>query len=123
MPGILRVMEAIRFEGLTKRFGGRPAVDGLSLAVEQGEVFGFLGPNGAGKTTTIRLLLGLIRPDAGESFLFGDRVPCPERLGEVGAIVEEPAFYPWLTGRHNLQVLLETGAPAPNGAVDHALEL
>ena len=115
--------EAIRLEGLTKRFGGRAAVDGLDLSVQEGEVFGFLGPNGAGKTTTIRLLLGLLAADAGHAFVFGDRVPCPGRLAEVGAIVEEPAFYPWLSGRRNLRVMLDTGAPAPPGAVDDALAL
>ncbi len=116
------VSEAIRFQGLSKRFGGRAAVDGLTLSIEEGEVFGFLGPNGAGKTTTIRLLLGLLRPDNGVAFVFGDRVPCPGRLGEIGAMVEEPAFYPWLSGRRNLQVMLESGAPAPAGAVQSALE-
>jgi ABC-2 type transport system ATP-binding protein len=115
------VSDAIRFQGLTKRFGGRAAVDDLSLTIGEGEVFGFLGPNGAGKTTTIRLLLGLLRPDRGESFVFGDRVPCPDRLREIGAMVEEPAFYPWLSGRRNLAVLARTGAPAPTGVVDEAL--
>jgi len=115
------VSDAIRIHGLTKRFGGRAAVDDLSLSIGEGEVFGFLGPNGAGKTTTIRLLLGLLRPDRGESFVFGDRVPCPDRLHEIGAMVEEPAFYPWLSGRRNLDVLARTGAPTPTGAVDGAL--
>ena len=114
---------AIRTEGLTKRFGSRPAVDGLSLEVRPGEVFGFLGPNGAGKTTTIRLLLGLMRPDAGTSHVLGARVPAPATLPSIGAMVEEPAFYPWLTGRANLRVLAETGPPVPGGAVDEALEL
>jgi ABC-2 type transport system ATP-binding protein len=116
-------MEAIRLEGISKRFGGRPAVDALSLTVNQGEVFGFLGPNGAGKTTTIRLLLGLIRPDAGRALLFGDPVPCPHRLPEVGAVVEEPAFYPWMSGRGNLQVLADEGAPTPPRAVEEALDV
>jgi ABC-2 type transport system ATP-binding protein len=114
---------AIRLEGLTKRFGGQTAVDGLDLSVQEGEDFGFLGPNGAGKTTTIRLLLGLLAADAGRAFVFGDRVPCPRRLREIGAMVEEPTFYPWLSGRQNLIVMLETGAPAPPGAVDEALAL
>jgi ABC-2 type transport system ATP-binding protein len=81
-----------------------------------------LGPNGAGKTTTIRLLLGLLRADAGEAFLLGERVPCPGRLRDVGAMVEEPAFYPWLSGRRNLQVLADTGAPVARTAVGEALE-
>src|SRR6516164_2078703 len=81
---------AIRIDGLTKRFGSRPAVDGLSLEVRHGEVFGFLGPNGAGKTTTIRLLLGLMRPDAGASYVLGARIPAPATLPSIGAMVEEP---------------------------------
>jgi ABC-2 type transport system ATP-binding protein len=113
---------AIRCAGLTKRFGGRTAVDGLDLEVAEGEVLGFLGPNGAGKTTTIRLLLGLVHADAGEAWLLGGRVPCPERLAHVGAMLEEPAFYPWLSGRRNLDILADSGAPAAPGAVARALE-
>src|SRR5690242_17052761 len=66
-------------------------------------------------------MLGLLRPDRGESFVFGDRVPCPDRLREIGAMVEEPAFYPWLSGRRNLDVLARTGAPTPTGALDDAM--
>ena len=115
-------MEAISCHGLTKRFRGRPAIADLDLQVEEGEVFGLLGPNGAGKTTTIRLLLGLIHPDAGEARVLGDTVPSPQRLRDIGAIVEEPAFYPWLSGRGNLEVLLDTGPTAPHGFVQDALE-
>jgi ABC-2 type transport system ATP-binding protein len=117
------VVEAIRLYDVSKSFRGRPAVDGLSLAVNEGEVFGFLGPNGAGKTTTIRLLLGLLRPDSGRALLFGDPVPCPHRLADIGAVVEEPAFYPWMSGRRNLSVLADEGAPVSPGAVDEALDL
>jgi ABC-2 type transport system ATP-binding protein len=70
-------MPAIRCCALTKRYGGRAVVDALDLEVEQGEVFGFLGPNGSGKTTTARMLLGLIRPDAGQAWILGSPVPCP----------------------------------------------
>jgi ABC-2 type transport system ATP-binding protein len=65
------VTQAIRTVGLTKRYGDTVALDGLDLAVEPGEVYGYLGPNGAGKTTTIRLLIGLLRPSAGRAELFG----------------------------------------------------
>jgi ABC-type multidrug transport system ATPase subunit len=115
------VRDAIRCHGLTKRFRGKAAVDGLDLQVAEGEVFGFLGPNGAGKTTTIRLLLGLLRADAGQAWLLGERVPCPIQLAQVGAMVEEPAFYPWMSGRRNLRILAKTGAPVAKHAVEEAL--
>ncbi|HWB67440.1 MAG TPA: ATP-binding cassette domain-containing protein [Mycobacteriales bacterium] len=91
--------------GLTKRFrSGQVAVDHIDLAVPRGAVFGFLGPNGSGKTTTIRMLLGLIRPTAGEVTLLGDPMPAhaPRALPKVGALVEGPAFHPYLSGRSNL---------------------
>ena len=121
------VVNVIEVAGLRKRYrrlrgGAAVAVDGLDLQVAEGEVFGFLGPNGAGKTTTIRLLLGLLRADAGEAWVLGERVPCPRRLGEIGAIVEEPAFYPWLSGRRNLQVVADSGPPVPGTAIDEALQ-
>jgi len=95
---------AIATAGLTKRFSGVAAVDGIDLAVPVGSVFGFLGPNGSGKTTTIRMLMGLISPTAGEWQLLGQDMPAhsPSVLPSVGAMIEGPAFYPWLTGRQNL---------------------
>ncbi|WP_353080881.1 ABC transporter ATP-binding protein [Tessaracoccus lapidicaptus] len=96
---------AIRTEGLTKRFrSGQVAVDGIDLVVPRGAVYGFLGPNGSGKTTTIRMLLGLVRPTAGAAWLLGQ--PMPDDAGSVlprvGALVEGPAFQPYLSGRANL---------------------
>lgn len=94
-------------ERVTKSFGLSRVVSELNLRVPQGSIYGFLGPNGAGKTTTIRMLLGLMRPDHGEVVLFGLRV-CSQRkaiLKKVGALFEEPAVYPHLSGRENLQVL------------------
>jgi ABC-2 type transport system ATP-binding protein len=114
---------AIRCCGLTKRYRGRAAVDGLDLEVQEGELFGFLGANGAGKTTTIRMLLGLVRPDAGEAWVLGSPVPCPARLPDIGAMVEEPAFYPWLSGRANLEIVGDEGGPLPRGAIEETLAL
>jgi ABC-2 type transport system ATP-binding protein len=95
---------AVESESLTKRFGRQVAVNAVDLAVPRGAVYGFLGPNGSGKTTTIRMLLGLIRPTAGTHRLLGE--PVPERaasvLPRVGALVEGPAFHPYLSGRDNL---------------------
>jgi ABC-2 type transport system ATP-binding protein len=90
---------------LTKRYGTLTAVDGLDLTVHAGEVYGFLGPNGAGKTTTLRMLLGLITPTSGEVRLFGRAPGQRGHLARVGALVEGPAFYPYLSGRDNLIVL------------------
>lgn len=93
--------------GLSKTYGSTAAVDGVSLTVGQGRVYGVLGPNGSGKSTTVRMLLGLIRPDAGEVRLFGERLreQGHRLLSRVGAVVESPAFVPYLSGRDNLRLL------------------
>ncbi len=80
------------------------AVAGLDLSVPQGSIYGFLGPNGAGKTTTIRMLLGLIRPTAGNIMVFG-RPLGRQSLARIGALVETPSFDPHLTGRENLALV------------------
>jgi ABC-2 type transport system ATP-binding protein len=90
----------------------------LQLRVGTGQVYGFLGPNGAGKTTTIRMLLGLISPTAGQIELLGARLPDPRATGRTGSMIEEPAFYPWLTGRQNLQVLGATSSRSCAGQMD-----
>jgi ABC-2 type transport system ATP-binding protein len=95
----------IETHGLTKRYGGgQPAVDRLDLSVPAGSVFGFLGPNGSGKTTTIRMLMGLIAPTAGRATVLGR--PMPRSAGtvlpHVGALIEGPALYGFLSGQDNL---------------------
>jgi ABC-type multidrug transport system ATPase subunit len=97
---------SITTSGLTRRFGALTAVNHLDLHVPKKSVYGFLGPNGAGKTTTIRLLLGLIRPHAGEVHLLGEPLQRNRLslLRRVGALVESPSLYPHLTGRENLEV-------------------
>jgi ABC-2 type transport system ATP-binding protein len=92
-----------------RRGGGVRAVSDVSLSVGAGEVYGFLGPNGAGKSTTIRMLLGLIAPTAGEVRLFGEDLRAnPSVLRRVGSLVDGGAFYPFLSGRRNLEVLART---------------
>jgi ABC-2 type transport system ATP-binding protein len=110
---------AISTRGLRKTYRTRlgrkvVAVQGLDLDVPVGGVHGFLGPNGSGKTTSIRMLLGLIRADAGTMTVFDRPVPAqlPEVVGRVGAIVESPKFFPAFSGRKNLELLAEAiGVP------------
>jgi ABC-type multidrug transport system ATPase subunit len=106
---------AIETTALSKRFGRHTVVDDLALAVPRGSVFGFLGPNGSGKTTTIRMLLGLAQASAGEISVLGRRMP--DRLAavlpEVGALIEGPGFYPFLSGAANLRRLDSADGFAP----------
>lgn len=100
-------MNAIETAELSKTFRGKrgtrvEALKGLSLVLEQGEVFGFLGPNGAGKSTTIKLLMGLIFPSQGTASIFGQNVSAPEARRRVGYLPENPAFYDYLTAEEYL---------------------
>lgn len=96
----------VQTRGLTKRYGAKiTAVRDLDLVINRGEVYGFLGPNGAGKTTTLRMLLGLIRPSEGEASVVGEAPGSVASLSKVGALIESPAFYPYLSGRDNLRVM------------------
>jgi len=107
---------AVRAEGLTKHYGTLTAVDGISVEVAEGEVYGILGPNGAGKTTFLRMLFGLVRPDAGVLEVFGRSWARDgtATLDGVSGFIESPRFYPYLSGRRNLQLLagLDGGVPA-----------
>jgi ABC-2 type transport system ATP-binding protein len=105
---------AIRTTGLTRRFGRQIAVDGVDLLVPRGAVYGFLGPNGSGKTTTIRMLLGLLSPDEGEIEVLGQPMPraLSDVLPRVGALIEGPAFHPYLSGLANLRRLDVSDATA-----------
>jgi len=97
---------AVETSGLTKRYStGVLAVSDLNLRVRSGEVYGFLGPNGAGKTTTLRMLSGLLRPTSGSAVVAGGPPGSPASLAQLGAMVETPAFYPYLSGRDNLRVM------------------
>jgi ABC-2 type transport system ATP-binding protein len=94
---------------VTRNYGEKTAVDGLSLAIPQGELFAFLGPNGAGKTTTIKMLVGLLRPTAGEVRVAGvDVVAHPREANRRMAYVpDEPHLYDKLTGREFLEFIAE----------------
>ena len=96
----------ISVQNLTKKFDGLTAVDALSFQVMEGEVYGFLGQNGAGKSTTIRMLLTLIRPSSGSIELFGMDLHRhrKEVLQQVGAVIERPDLYKYLTALENLRI-------------------
>jgi ABC-2 type transport system ATP-binding protein len=99
--------EVIKTDNLAKHYGEVRAVDGISLSVKKGEIYGFLGLNGAGKTTTIRMLLGMIHPTAGSAFLCGEKVSAGryDLWKNVGYLVEIPYSYPELTVRENLEMI------------------
>jgi ABC-type multidrug transport system ATPase subunit len=99
-------MAVIKVENISKNFGTLKAVDNLSFEVEAGQVFGFLGQNGSGKSTTIRMLLSLIHPSSGSIELFGKSIQKNRAsiLEQVGAIIERPDLYPYLTATEHLQL-------------------
>jgi ABC-2 type transport system ATP-binding protein len=113
---------AVEVEALTKLYGPRPALNGLSFALPLGSLGGLAGPNGAGKTTALRVLLGMVRPTGGAAKVLGHSIAHPERyLARVGALIEGPAFHPGLTGRRNLQVLARLGGVV-GSVVDSVLD-
>ncbi|MGB3828217.1 MAG: ABC transporter ATP-binding protein [Ornithinimicrobium sp.] len=113
----------IRIRGLAKTFKDFTAVDDLTFEVQPGRITGFLGPNGAGKTTTLRMLLGLVRPSAGEGLIGGKRyAELPAPLAVVGAALEATNFHPGRSGRDHLRVLAATHK-IPDSRVDELLEL
>jgi len=114
----------IKTENLSKHYGKLKAVDRVSINVQKGEIYGFLGLNGAGKTTTIRMLLGLVSPTAGESFLNGKKV-CPGNPGmwkDVGYLVEIPYSYPDLTVRENLDIIRRLRLISDTKSVDKVID-
>jgi ABC-2 type transport system ATP-binding protein len=116
---------AVRAEGLTKRYGSLTAVDGIDVSVAEGEVYGVLGPNGAGKTTFLRMLFGLIRPDAGTLEVFGRswQRDGTAALEGVAGFIESPKFYPYLTGRKNLELLAGLDGGAARERIDEVLDV
>ncbi|MXX02398.1 MAG: ABC transporter ATP-binding protein [Gemmatimonadetes bacterium] len=113
---------AIRTESLTKHYGRIVAVDGLSLTVPRGQIFGLLGPNGSGKTTTMGMLLGLVKPTSGRFRLLDAGISYREALRRTGAIVETPCFYPYLSGRDNLAYFQGISGKSDRGELNELLE-
>jgi ABC-2 type transport system ATP-binding protein len=112
---------AVEVDGMAKRFGSITALDGVSLKIRRGEVYGLLGPNGAGKTTLIRSLVGLVAPEQGTVTVLGQRMPQLDVLARVGYMTQQAALYPDLSAEENVRFF-----GAINGRVDgvrDALEL
>lgn len=97
----------LEVKDLHKALGDREVIKGINFSIGEGEIFGFLGPNGAGKTTTIKMLVGLIKPDSGSIHIMGKNIEKDKiaALKNVGAVVESPELYTYLTGRQNLEQL------------------
>jgi len=114
-------------QNLTKRFGKRLAVNRVNLSVFREDIFGFLGPNGAGKSTTIRMVTGLVWPDSGKIRINGEDVsltnPSSRARFSLGALVETPRFYEYLSGKQNLRIIAELAGVRDQSLIDHALTL
>ena len=119
------VATAVDARAIAKRFGELSALRDVSVTAHAGEIHGLLGPNGAGKTTLLRILLGLVRRDAGDIWLFGRELPPrAERVPDgVAAVFEHPGFYPYLSGTRNLSLLARMdGRPVEDAARARAIE-
>jgi ABC-2 type transport system ATP-binding protein len=114
----------VEARGLVKTYGEITAVDNVDLTVEPGDVYGYLGPNGAGKTTSLRMLLGLIRPSGGSARLFGrdPMIDGVRALEGVAGFVEAPRFYPYLSGRKNLELVAALDGGDARSQIDAALD-
>jgi ABC-2 type transport system ATP-binding protein len=116
----------ISIKNLTRQFRDVKAVDDLSIDAKHGDVYGFLGPNGSGKSTTIRLMLGLVKPDAGQIEIFGKNLSKHrhEVLSKTGALIEKPDFYEYLSAERNLQMLVRYGGfQVEKHRIEEVLEL
>jgi ABC-2 type transport system ATP-binding protein len=117
--------DVLTIRGLTKRFGSVLAVDHLDMDIRRGQVLGFLGPNGSGKSTTVSMVLGLVRPTEGSIYIMGKPLQDDPSLvaRHVGAIIENPAFYPFLSGRDNLRAQARLAGGIPESRIDELLKL
>jgi len=126
MKDVVPAIEAVALQKSYRDFWGRAqvkAVDGLSLRIAPGEVYGLLGPNGSGKSTTVKLLLGLLRPDEGHVELFGHPPQHPQATARLGYLPEESYLYRYLTGEESLQLHARLGGVGPGERRDRIEQL
>ncbi|QJD85568.1 ABC transporter ATP-binding protein [Cohnella herbarum] len=116
--------DILRTSGLTKKYKTHTAVDGVSISLKKGEIYGFLGQNGAGKTTTIRMIMGLIKPTSGQIQLFGQDAESGRKAAfeRIGSMIEIPGFYPNLTAVENLDIHRRMMGMGNKESIDQALE-
>ena len=112
--------KVLSVKNLTKRFK-RVVVNNISFDVERGNVYGLLGPNGSGKSTTFGMLLSTINPTSGDWFWFGKKGTDSETLKKIGAIIEQPNFYPYLSAETNLKIVAEIKG-TPYSRIDEVLQ-
>ncbi|MFU8894076.1 MAG: ABC transporter ATP-binding protein [Luteolibacter sp.] len=114
----------LEIDSLRKKFGRKPALEGVSFRVDEGEIYGLLGHNGAGKSTTLGIILGMVAPDQGETRIGG--IPVQRNraaaLRQVGSIFESPCFYEYLSGWENLRILSTYSAPFDRAATEEVVE-
>lgn len=117
-------MNVLEVKDVYKSLGKREIIKGINFSVKEGEIFGFLGPNGAGKTTTIRMLVGLISPNKGSISIVGHDIKKEREkaLKEVGAVVENPELYTYLSGRENLRQIAAI-RKIPAGEIDKIVDM
>src|SRR4030081_874830 len=119
--GRMRESYAVEGSGAQQRFGEIPALNGVTLRVRTGEIYGLLGPNGAGKTTLIRTIVGLVAPDGGTVTVLGQRMPHVDVLRHIGYMTQQAALYPGLSVEENVQFFAAINGA--EGGVDEALKL
>lgn len=95
----------LTIKNLNKHYGKIQAVKNVSLEIQKGNVYGILGPNGSGKSTTLGIVLNVVNKTSGDYFWFGGTIPTHEALKKVGAIIERPNFYPYMSAEENLQLV------------------
>jgi ABC-2 type transport system ATP-binding protein len=112
---------AVDVEGVQKSFGGLRALDGVTMRIRPGEIYGLLGPNGAGKTTLIRAIVGLVAPESGTVTVLGRRMPDVDQLRNIGYMTQQAALYPGLSVEENVQFF--AAIYGAEGGVTEAMEL
>lgn len=125
MKGGKNMKYMIETNSLSKKYGEKYSVKNLNLKIRPGCVYGFLGPNGAGKSTTMKMLLGLVKPTAGEMTIFGKTVSEQNRIAvlkNTGSLIESPSYYGHLSGRENLEIV-QTLKNVPKEEIDEVLAI